>query len=67
MPLHTSPKTARRHTYMRFCKTLPAQERRMTSLSFYLTLIQPSLEMLAPTGWTLLAPHIRRKNHQRQQ
>ena len=57
MPPQTLPKTTRRQTSMPFCKTLLAQDRRMTLLSFYLTLMQLSLETLALTGRMLLAPH----------
>ena len=57
MPPQTLPKMTRRQTSMRFCKTLLAQDRRMTLLSFYLTLMQLSLETLALTGRMLLAPH----------
>ena len=42
---------------MPFCKTLLAQDRRMTLLSFYLTQMQLSLETLALTGRMFLAPH----------
>ena len=47
----------KKQTSMPFCKTLLAQDRRMTLLSFYLTLMQLSLETLALTGRMLLAPH----------
>ena len=50
-------RTTRRQTSMRFCKTLLAQDRRMTLPSFYLTLIQLSLETLALTGRMVSAPH----------
>ena len=57
VPPQTLPKTTRRQTSMPFCKTLLAQDRRMTLLLFYLTLMQLSLETLALTGRMLLAPH----------
>ena len=57
MPPQTLPKTTRRQTSMPFCSTLLAQDRRMTLLSFYLTLMHLSLETLELTGRMWLAPH----------
>ena len=57
MSPQTLPKTTRRQTSMPFSKTLLAQDRRMAVLSFYLKLMQLSLETLALTGRISLAPH----------
>ena len=49
MPPHTLPKTTRRKTSMRFCKTLLAQDRRMTLLS--LSDSNTALSQDARTNW----------------